>query len=154
MLLAVVILVMIMARRGSCSVGVNWGTMATHQLPARSIVDMLKHNAFDKVKIFDADESILDALRGTGIQVMLALPNAMLAQMSADPAAAAAWVDANVTAYAYSGGVNIKYVHISTFFSYNELESFYYYFIVSMSRMFKKRLKFVLLFYILCHVCF
>lgn len=93
----------------SSSVGVNWGTMATHQLPAKSVVDMLKDNAFDKVKIFDADVAILDALRGTDIEVMLAVPNCMLAEMSADPAAAAAWVDANVTAYAYSGGVNIKY---------------------------------------------
>lgn len=91
----------------SNSVGVNWGTMATHQLSPESVVNMLKDNGFHKVKLFDADVAILDALCGTDIEIMLAVPNVMLAEMSAD--AAAAWVDDNVTTYAYQGGVNIKY---------------------------------------------
>lgn len=98
------------ARLASSSVGVNWGTMATHLLSAQSVVNMLKDNGFDKVKLFDADETILEALCGTDIEIMLAVPNYMLAEMSADAAAAASWVEANVTAYAYPGGVNIKYV--------------------------------------------
>ncbi|KAL1554881.1 glucan endo-1,3-beta-D-glucosidase [Salvia divinorum] len=96
----------------SSSVGVNWGTMATHKLSSVSVVDMLKANNLNKVKLFDADEAILDALSGTAIEVMLAVPNYMLAEISSDPSAAASWVDANVTAYAYSGGVNIKYVAV------------------------------------------
>lgn len=104
-------MMMIVVRSSSASsgsVGVNWGTMATHQLSAASVVDMLKDNGFGKVKLFEADEVIMEALSGTDIEIMLAVPNYMLAEMSSDPASAASWVDANITAYAHPGGVNIK----------------------------------------------
>ncbi|XP_075081976.1 glucan endo-1,3-beta-glucosidase 8-like [Nicotiana tabacum] len=94
------------------SVGVNWGTMATQQLPPKSVVKMLKDNGFDKVKLFEADDSILNALVGTDIQVMLAIPNYMLHDMSADPLMATAWVQENVSAYVYTGVVKIRYVAV------------------------------------------
>lgn len=89
-------------------VGVNWGTMSTHHLPADNVVQMLIENRFNKLKLFEADEKILGALIGTDIEVMLAIPNYMLPEMSEDPEAAASWVYANVTSYSYTGGVNIK----------------------------------------------
>uniref|UniRef100_A0A6N2N7S6 glucan endo-1,3-beta-D-glucosidase n=1 Tax=Salix viminalis TaxID=40686 RepID=A0A6N2N7S6_SALVM len=94
------------------SVGVNWGTMATHQIPPHNVVQMLKENGFDKVKLFDADEKIMAALTGTDIEVMLAIPNYMLHEMSQDPRAATAWVDENVTSWSYNGGVKIRYVAV------------------------------------------
>ncbi|KAJ8769806.1 hypothetical protein K2173_007666 [Erythroxylum novogranatense] len=93
-------------------VGVNWGTMATHKLPPDNVVKMLIENGFDKLKLFEAEESIMAALIGTDIEVMLAIPNYMLLQMSQDPEAARSWVDANVTSWSYPGGVNIKYVAV------------------------------------------
>jgi len=95
------------------SVGVNWGTMATHKLPPEKVVQLLKNNGFDKLKLFEADDRILQALIGTQIEVMLAIPNYMLAEMSESPNAAAVWVQGNVTSYFYSGGVNIKFSHYS-----------------------------------------
>ncbi|XP_075507844.1 glucan endo-1,3-beta-glucosidase 8 [Primulina tabacum] len=111
-LLYIMIMVWGMAKQASSSMGVNWGTMATHQLPARSVVEMLKENGFDKVKLFEADDTILQALCGTDIQVMLAVPNYMLKEMSLHYGAAASWVEVNLTAYAYPGGVNIRYVAV------------------------------------------
>lgn len=90
------------------SVGVNWGTMATHQLPPEKVVKMLQENGFHELKLFEAEDRILEALIGTDIEVMLAIPNSMLQIMSEDSEAAVSWVDANVTAYTYHGGVNIK----------------------------------------------
>lgn len=89
-------------------VGVNWGTMATNQLQPERVVEMMKKNGFDKVKLFEADGRIMRALIGSDIEVMVAVPNYMLQQMSEDPDFAAAWVEANVTSYSYTGGVNIK----------------------------------------------
>ncbi|KAJ7956599.1 putative Glucan endo-1,3-beta-glucosidase [Quillaja saponaria] len=94
------------------SIGLNWGTMTTHQLPPEKVVQMLTDNGFDRLKLFEADERILGALTGTDIEVMLAIPNYMLKEMSEDPDYAASWVDANVTSYCYNGGVNIKYVAV------------------------------------------
>lgn len=90
------------------SVGVNWGTMATHQLPPDKVVQMLEENGFDQLKIFDADERIMAALIGTDIEVMLAIPNYMLLEMSEDPGAATSWVEANVSSWSYTGGVKIR----------------------------------------------
>ncbi|KAF5177308.1 Glucan endo-1,3-beta-glucosidase protein [Thalictrum thalictroides] len=91
------------------SIGINWGTMATHQLPPDMVVQMLKNNGINKIKLFEADNKILTALSGTDIEVMLAIPNDMLAEMSGDNGVAAAyWVKENVTQYTYNSAVNIS----------------------------------------------
>ena len=89
--------------------GVNWGTMATHKLPPKTVVQMLKDNGIQKVKLFDAEQSTMSALAGTDIEVMVAIPNDQLAVMT-DYDRAKQWVKKNVTRYLFNGGVNIKYV--------------------------------------------
>ncbi|KAL9224484.1 hypothetical protein vseg_000512 [Gypsophila vaccaria] len=93
-------------------VGVNWGTMSYNKLAADDVVEMLKNNGFEQLKLFEADEVILNALVGSDIEVMLAIPNNMLQQMSLNLDNALAWVDFNLTSFIYSGGVNIKYVAV------------------------------------------
>ncbi|XP_068649250.1 glucan endo-1,3-beta-glucosidase 8-like [Aristolochia californica] len=112
--LALVLHVMAMAWCGECTdgVGVNWGKMATHQLPPEMIVQILKENGFKKVKLFDADEEIMSALWGSHIEVIVGVPNYMLQSMSEDPRVAADWVEQNVTRYIYDGGVKIRYVAV------------------------------------------
>ncbi|KAG9140816.1 hypothetical protein Leryth_022546 [Lithospermum erythrorhizon] len=105
------VFVVFMGSKGS-SLGVNWGTMSSKQLSPKSVVKMMIDNGFDKVKLFEADDKILEALIGTDIEVMLAVPNNMLQEISQNPLAAADWVDANVTTYCYSGGVKIRYVAV------------------------------------------
>lgn len=90
------------------SAGVNWGTQATNQLPPEKVVQMLKDNGFKKLKLFEADDRILEALIGTDIEVMLGIPNYFLKKFANSPLAAASWVDENVTSWSYTGGVNIK----------------------------------------------
>ncbi|KAF7819300.1 glucan endo-1,3-beta-glucosidase 8 [Senna tora] len=91
--------------------GVNWGTQATHMLPPDTVVQMLKDNGIQKVKLFDADDSTMKALAGTSIEVMVAIPNNQLAAMN-DFDRAKQWVRKNVTRYNFKGGVNIKYVAV------------------------------------------
>lgn len=91
--------------------GVNWGTQAIHQLPAKTVVQMLKDNGIKKVKLFDADANTLGALAGTDMEVMVAVPNGDLAAMT-DYSRAKDWVSRNVTRYSFNGGVNIKYVAV------------------------------------------
>ncbi|KAG5153513.1 hypothetical protein JHK82_011482 [Glycine max] len=106
-LVAFLLVFFTMASCGS-GVGVNWGTMATHKLPPNKVVKMLQENGFDKLKLFDAEEWIMAALMGTDIEVMLAIPNNMLEEMSRNPQVADSWVYENVTSYMYPGGLNIK----------------------------------------------
>lgn len=87
--------------------GVNWGTQASHKLPPETVVQMLKDNGIQKVKLFDADDTTMSALAGSGIEVMVAIPNNQLADMN-DYGRAKKWVQKNVTRYNFNGGVKIK----------------------------------------------
>nr|GMC93834.1 glucan endo-1,3-beta-glucosidase 8-like [Ipomoea batatas] len=109
----VVVLLMISSGWGGGveGLGVNWGTMASHKLPPKTVVQMLKDNGIQKVKLFDADQSSMSALAGTDIEVMVAIPNDQLLAMN-DYDRAKDWVKRNVTRYNFKGGVNIKYVAV------------------------------------------
>ncbi|KAK4343865.1 hypothetical protein RND71_036959 [Anisodus tanguticus] len=85
--------------------------MATHKLPPKTVVQMLKDNGIGKVKLFDADQSTMSALAGSDIEVMVAIPNDQLSAMN-DYDRAKDWVRRNVTRYNFKGGVNIKYVAV------------------------------------------
>ncbi|KAJ9559002.1 hypothetical protein OSB04_013616 [Centaurea solstitialis] len=78
--------------------GVNWGTKCHHQLPPDTVVQMLKDNGIKKVKLFDADEIVLGALADTGIEVMVAVTNVELDQLT-KKSNAEKWVKKNVVNY-------------------------------------------------------
>lgn len=92
---------------GVHGLGVNWGTMASHKLPPETVVQMLKDNGIKKVKLFDADSTTMNALAGSDIEVMVAIPNDQLLAMNSYKRAKD-WVRRNVTRYNFNGGVNIK----------------------------------------------
>lgn len=96
-------------------IGVNWGTVSLHKLSPTTVVNLLKDNKIGKVKLFDADPDSMRALMGSGIEVMVGIPNEMLPLLSSSTAAADSWLSQNVSRYMGKGGVNIKYV-FSLFF--------------------------------------
>ncbi|XP_071740710.1 glucan endo-1,3-beta-glucosidase 5-like [Rutidosis leptorrhynchoides] len=91
--------------------GVNWGTMATHPLSPNIVVKLMKDNGFNKVKLFEAEPRVLEALRNSGIQVMVGIPNDLLAPLASGVTVAEEWVTRNVSAYV-SRGVDIRYVAV------------------------------------------
>lgn len=109
LLVVVVVLISAAAAVVESAIGVNWGTIAVHKLPPSTVVDLLRENNIQKVKLFDADPAVLSALMGSGIEVMVGIPNDMLAAVSSSSSAADLWVAQNVTRYMVKGGVNIKY---------------------------------------------
>uniref|UniRef100_A0A1J3FDZ1 glucan endo-1,3-beta-D-glucosidase n=1 Tax=Noccaea caerulescens TaxID=107243 RepID=A0A1J3FDZ1_NOCCA len=96
---------------GVSALGVNWGTMATHQLPPKTVVEMLKDNNIKKVKLFDADTNTMGALAGSGVEVMVAIPNDLLKAMGTYQRAKD-WVQRNVSRFNFNDGVKIKYVAV------------------------------------------
>ncbi|KAK4355397.1 hypothetical protein RND71_024368 [Anisodus tanguticus] len=92
--------------------GVNWGTRATHPLPPDIVVKLLKENGFNKVKLFEADPGALKALGRSGVQVMVGIPNDMLATLSGSVRAAEQWVQQNVSSFISKNGVDIRYVAV------------------------------------------
>ncbi|XP_058202428.1 glucan endo-1,3-beta-glucosidase 5 [Rhododendron vialii] len=93
-------------------IGVNWGTVSLHKLSPSTVVDLLRENKIGKVKMFDADPDVLKGLMGSGIQVMVGVPNEMLGLISSSTGASDLWVQKNVSAYLGKGGANIRYVAV------------------------------------------
>lgn len=94
-------------------IGANWGTQTSHPLPPTTVVQMLKENGFQKVKLFDAEEGTMSALKKSGLEVMLGIPNDMLAMLATSMKAANNWVSKNVSAY-INDGVNIRFSFLQT----------------------------------------
>uniref|UniRef100_A0A5B6YRB0 glucan endo-1,3-beta-D-glucosidase n=1 Tax=Davidia involucrata TaxID=16924 RepID=A0A5B6YRB0_DAVIN len=92
--------------------GVNWGSQASHNLHPNIVAQLLKDNGISKVKLFDSDSWTVKAFAGTGIEVMLGIPNNQLKQFSDSLDHAKDWVKDNVTKHLYDGGVDIKYVAV------------------------------------------
>ncbi|CAI0553442.1 unnamed protein product [Linum tenue] len=78
-------------------IGANWGTQATHPLNPEIVVKLLRDNGIQKVKLFDADYDTLRALGKSGIEVMVGIPNDMLAPLAAKMKNAEEWVSKNVS---------------------------------------------------------
>lgn len=105
--LAAVALLLLMVNSAH-SIGANWGTQSTHPLPPSTVVKLLKDNGIQKVKLFDAEAPVLNALRGSGIEVMVGIPNDMLATLATTVSAAERWVEKNVSAHISSNSVDIR----------------------------------------------
>ncbi|RVX21412.1 Glucan endo-1,3-beta-glucosidase 8 [Vitis vinifera] len=93
------------------ALGVNWGTQASHILQPSIVVRLLKDNGINKVKLFDADSWTVNALAGSGIEVMVGIPNKDLQRYNSYKKAKH-WVEKNVTKHLYDGGVDIRYVAV------------------------------------------
>ncbi|XP_062218170.1 glucan endo-1,3-beta-glucosidase 6-like [Phragmites australis] len=99
------------AAAGVGAIGANWGTQASHPLPPDTVVQMLKDNGFQKVKLFDAEDGTMNALKKSGLEVMVGIPNDLLLTMATSMKAAEKWVDKNVSNF-LNDGVNIRYVAV------------------------------------------
>lgn len=93
---------------GSVAVGVNWGTTASHPLPPAKVVQLMKSNNITRVKLFDADPLVLEALSGSNLGVTMGIPNGLLRSLNSSKKAAQTWVHDNVTRYVSSGGSRVK----------------------------------------------
>ncbi|XP_024973866.1 glucan endo-1,3-beta-glucosidase 9 [Cynara cardunculus var. scolymus] len=81
------------------SIGVNWGTTASHPLPPSKVVELLKINKITKVKLFDSNPQVLESLSGSNIGVTVGIPNSMLHTLNSSVKAAESWVHDNLTRY-------------------------------------------------------
>lgn len=114
-------------RGAESAIGVNWGILSFHKLKPSIVVHLLKDNKISKVKLFDADPDCIQALMGSGIQVMLGIPNEMLPLFSSSTDASDLWVRRNVSRYVVKNGVDIRFHPCSSHLNYLFLLGIYLY---------------------------
>lgn len=98
--------------RAAVGLSCNWGLQSTHPLPPDIVVKLMKDNGFTKVKLFEAEPEPLKALGHSGIQVMVGIPNELLAALAGSVRAAEGWVQKNVSLYISQYGVDIRHVAV------------------------------------------
>ncbi|GFP96565.1 glucan endo-1 3-beta-glucosidase 3 [Phtheirospermum japonicum] len=84
---------------GGGLIGVNYGRVANNLPSASKVVQLLKSQGLDRVKVYDSDPAVLKALSGSGIKVTVNLPNELLSSAARRPSFAYSWVQRNVAAY-------------------------------------------------------
>ncbi|KAL2899285.1 Glucan endo-1 3-beta-glucosidase 9 [Bienertia sinuspersici] len=97
----------------STSIGVNWGRNSSHPLPPSKVVQLLKSNNVTKVRLFNADPSVLEALQGSKIEVILGIPNSMLPKLNSSLKVAQSWVHDNLTRYLSDSSPKVRIQYIA-----------------------------------------
>ncbi|AQK86957.1 putative glucan endo-13-beta-glucosidase BG1, partial [Zea mays] len=84
--------------------------MVANNLPApEQVVSMYKAKNISYVRLFHPDTDALNALRGSGVGVVLGTLNEDLPRLASDPSFAASWVATNVQPFA--GAVQFRYIN-------------------------------------------
>ncbi|XP_073015445.1 glucan endo-1,3-beta-glucosidase 14-like isoform X1 [Primulina eburnea] len=76
--------------------GVNYGRIADNIPAPESVVTLLKAAKIKNIRIYDPDHGVLRAFKGSGIELIVGLPNEFLRDMSIGLDHAMAWVKENV----------------------------------------------------------
>lgn len=79
--------------------GINYGRIADNIPSPDEVVSLLKAAKIKNVRIYDADHKVLKAFNGTGLELVVGLPNGFLKEMSASEEHAMNWVKENVQAF-------------------------------------------------------
>ncbi|PON63216.1 Glycoside hydrolase [Parasponia andersonii] len=79
--------------------GINYGRIADNIPSPDEVATLLRAAKIKNVRIYDADHSVLKAFSGTGLELVVGLPNGFLKEMSANEDHALTWVKENVESF-------------------------------------------------------
>ncbi|XP_009626249.1 glucan endo-1,3-beta-glucosidase 12-like [Nicotiana tabacum] len=77
-------------------VGINYGTIGSNLPSPKKVAQLLQSTIIDKVKIYDTNPQILEAFSNTGIDLIVAVENSHVANLSAVQSAADEWFAARI----------------------------------------------------------
>lgn len=95
-LLHLILLLLAVSADQDAFVGVNVGTALSDMPNPTQVAVLLKSQQIRHVRLYDADQAMLLALSGTGIQVTVTVPNQQLLAIAQSNATAANWVSRNI----------------------------------------------------------
>ncbi|KAI4334785.1 hypothetical protein L6164_013495 [Bauhinia variegata] len=90
------------------SIGICYGQVADNLPPPQEVIDLFKTNGIGRMRIYNPDQATLQALSGSGIELVVGVPDEILRNL-ADAAAATAWVQTNILNFP---DVKFKYIAV------------------------------------------
>ncbi|KAK1316015.1 Lichenase [Acorus calamus] len=103
-------LIFLATQTNAQTVGVCYGMLGDNLPQPSDVVNLYKSKNIGLMRLYSPDGSALNALRGSGIQVLLDVPNNNLQNLASSPSAASDWVQTNVRAY--SPDVKFRYIAV------------------------------------------
>ncbi|PPR81898.1 hypothetical protein GOBAR_AA38817 [Gossypium barbadense] len=86
--------------RFAATLGICYGRVANNLPPTSEVINILKTNGISNVQIFDPDPFTLQSFSGTGINIMIGVPNEVLPSLaSGPPASALQWLQTDIFAH-------------------------------------------------------
>ncbi|GJV43325.1 glucan endo-1,3-beta-glucosidase 14-like protein [Tanacetum coccineum] len=79
--------------------GINYGRLADNIPSPKDVVRLLKAAKIKNVRIYDYDRNVLNAFRGSGLDLVIGLPNERVKDLSSSADNAYTWVKENVQNY-------------------------------------------------------
>ncbi|KAK4420798.1 Glucan endo-1,3-beta-glucosidase 12 [Sesamum alatum] len=83
----------------SGTVGVNYGRLGNDLPSPPQVVQLLKAQGVTKVKLYETDSTVLSALSGSGISVVVGLPNYQLSSAASSQSFTDSWIQSNILPY-------------------------------------------------------
>ncbi|XP_002513812.3 glucan endo-1,3-beta-glucosidase [Ricinus communis] len=84
---------------GSSKIGVCYGMLGDNLPSPREVISMYKSNRIERIRLYNPNHSALEALRCSGIQVLLGVRNEEIQQLAASYTAAKNWVQRFIRPY-------------------------------------------------------
>jgi len=78
--------------------GINYGRVGNNLPPPQSVMPLLAGLGIGRVRMYDADPTVLHAFARTGVELIVGVPDECLAAV-ADPGGAAQWLKENVVPF-------------------------------------------------------
>lgn len=85
--------------KASLDIGVCYGMQGDNLPPAADVINLYKLYDIGKIRLFEPQPAVLQALRGSGIYVTVGIQNQHLAPMAANPDSVKSWFAVNVEPY-------------------------------------------------------
>ncbi|KAJ6812411.1 putative glucan endo-1,3-beta-glucosidase GVI [Iris pallida] len=93
---------------GADAIGVNYGMMGNNLPTPEQVVSLYKSRNIANMRLFYPDSNVLNALKNSGLGVVLGTFTDDLQKLATSPSFAAEWVNTNVVPFASS--VNFRYI--------------------------------------------
>ncbi|XVE85080.1 hypothetical protein DITRI_Ditri17bG0063500 [Diplodiscus trichospermus] len=95
----------------AATLGICYGRVADNLPPTFQAINILKSNGISNVRIFDADPRTLQSFSGTGINLMIGVPNEILPSLASGTSdLALQWLQTNILAHI--SATQIRYIAV------------------------------------------